>query len=557
MKEPDKWCIKVTSENREAIEKWRTAKAILSCRGYCVNKNSFDDPSIGYWYPNKPEGYTEISFEEFKVYTSKPLKQAVYCETQEEWDFACDKYGKVTHVKTQFGKEYNTFSYTSSFRGWNTKEYYIQENYQILSFQEWCDLNGYKMEKEVKFEVGKWYKNLSIRNQKNTFGKFKRLSGKNNNEFWMSECIYAGKQVEIKEQWLNYSNETIEASIEEIQQYLPEGHPDKIKSDIKFEVGDWVLIKSAGTGNGLPANLDSVFVQLLKIDEDKQPTGHLKGKSDFMVCYNKNYYRTKKDCIIRHATPEEIDGHLAFTGQIQQYLPDDHPDKIKPNQEFKVGDWAYCEKLSDDDFRGDSINSHLYIPIFQIKEIEGVYLRPEYRKFNGVNMKYCRHATPTEINNHLISIGQISAEKYPFKKLKEDDLTWEIKTEGNQKFKVGDWVVVLEEDNFYPNSEKCPQKLVKILKEYDLPYRLLFRNGHTNTYEKIRHATEEEMQEYFRKNEYLLKKKIEAETYEYFSETPDRMKGKPSYHLLSIDDEELPMVNIIKTNTIKQLLNVE
>ena len=457
MKEPDKWCIKVTPENKEAIEKWRTTKAILSCRGYCVNKNSFDDPSIGYWYPNKPEGYTEISFEEFKVYTSEPLKQAVHCETQEEWDFACDKYDKMTCVKTQFGKEYNTFSYTSSFRGWNTKEYYIQENYLILSFQEWCDLNGYKMEKKVKFEVGKWYKNLGRCYKKNTFGKFKRLSGKNNNEFWMSECIYAGDQVDLKEQWLDYSSETIEASIEEIQQYLPEGHPDKIKSDIKFEVGDWVLIKSAGTGNGLPANLESVFVQLLKIDEDKQPTGHLKDKSDFMVCYNKKYYRTKKDCIIRHATPEEIHGHLAFTGQIQQYSPNNHPDKIKFNQEFKVGDW----------------------------------------------------------------------------------------------------VVVLEEDDFYPNSEKCPQKLMGV-KEYGLPYRLLFKDGHINHYRKIRHATEEEMQEYFRKNEYLLKKKIEAETYEYSNEILDRMKeetSKPSYHLLSIDDEELPMVNIIKTNTIKQLLN--
>ena len=160
MKEPDKWCIKITPENKEAIEKWRTAKVTLNCKGYCVNKSSFDDSSIGHWYPDKPGGYTEISFEEFKIYTSKPLKQAVHCTTQEEWDFACDKYDKITRVKTQFGKEYNTFNYTSSFRGWNTKEYYIEENYQILSFQEWCDLNGYKMEKEVKFEVGDWVVNL-------------------------------------------------------------------------------------------------------------------------------------------------------------------------------------------------------------------------------------------------------------------------------------------------------------------------------------------------------------------------------------------------------------
>ena len=62
MKEPDKWCIKITPENKEAIEKWRTASAISGCNGYCVNKTSFDPTSIGYWYSNKPSGYTEISF---------------------------------------------------------------------------------------------------------------------------------------------------------------------------------------------------------------------------------------------------------------------------------------------------------------------------------------------------------------------------------------------------------------------------------------------------------------------------------------------------------------
>ena len=71
MKEPDKWCIKITPENKEAIEKWRTANARLNVKGYCVNKTSFNS-MIGYWYPDKPTGYTEISFEEFKVYTSKP-----------------------------------------------------------------------------------------------------------------------------------------------------------------------------------------------------------------------------------------------------------------------------------------------------------------------------------------------------------------------------------------------------------------------------------------------------------------------------------------------------
>ena len=84
------------------------------------------------------------------------------------------------------------------------------------------------MEKKVEFEVGKWYKNLSIHSKENTFGKFLNLRS-NNKEFWMSEYIYNGK-FHSTQGWLNYSSETVEIDIEEIQQFLPEGHPDKIKS---------------------------------------------------------------------------------------------------------------------------------------------------------------------------------------------------------------------------------------------------------------------------------------------------------------------------------------
>ena len=84
------------------------------------------------------------------------------------------------------------------------------------------------MEKKVEFEVGKWYKNLSIHSQKNTFGKFSNLRS-NNKEFWMSEYIYNGK-FHSTPGWLDYSSETVEIDIEEIQQYLPDDHPDKIKS---------------------------------------------------------------------------------------------------------------------------------------------------------------------------------------------------------------------------------------------------------------------------------------------------------------------------------------
>lgn len=63
------------------------------------------------------------------------------------------------------------------------------------------------------------------------------------------------------------------------------------------------------------------------------------------------------------------------------------------------------------------------------------------------------------------------------------------------KFKEGDWVVVLPEDRDYYNCEKCLQKIASINNygSNDVWYSLLFKNGTTNSYQKIRMATEKEI----------------------------------------------------------------
>ena len=59
--------------------------------------------------------------------------------------------------------------------------------------------------------------------------------------------------------------------------------------------------------------------------------------------------------------------------------------------------------------------------------------------------------------------------------------------------KIGDWVVVLPEDAFYYNSEQDKaQKLINIDENSDLPYHLLFPDGSTNFYAKIRRALQDD-----------------------------------------------------------------
>ena len=69
----------------------------------------------------------------------------------------------------------------------------------------------------------------------------------------------------------------------------------------------------------------------------------------------------------------------------------------------------------------------------------------------------------------------------------------EMKSNENPEFKIGDWVVVLETDTYYNNSEKCAQQINSINLERTLPYSLEFQDGHTNSYRYIRSATQEEI----------------------------------------------------------------
>lgn len=153
------------------------------------------------------------------------------------------------------------------------------------------------MEKEVKFEVGKWYyfelkkgferviKCISI-TDKAVYCDYWGMNGK---------LVSSGKNL-----WsLNNIENIKELSIEEIQQYLPEGHPDKIKSNQEFKVGDWCIWKSGD-----------------KVDIFKIYNIHNSG--NIIHGDNGNHYDNDK---IRHATPEEINNHLISIGEI----PADEP----------------------------------------------------------------------------------------------------------------------------------------------------------------------------------------------------------------------------------------
>ena len=187
---PTHWCIELNKETIPIVGVYYNKKHLSDPKcdtytgdgaiGCYVRSHNDENEYVKNGYTNcsfigdPSDLYPEITLEQFKAFVmNEPVKietiseskveevvpeYAVECKTQEEWDFACDKYNKPSSTKKDFPK-FNTFDYTFKFTGWFTSERYIQKGYQILSFQEWCDLNGYKMTK-TRFKKGDYVVSL-------------------------------------------------------------------------------------------------------------------------------------------------------------------------------------------------------------------------------------------------------------------------------------------------------------------------------------------------------------------------------------------------------------
>lgn len=88
---PEKWCIAVTKENIESLGKWREAGSIgvmhsnnPSPKGFIHSYNK------GYWSSSKMEGYTKITFDQFKKYVlnMKEEKEIIGYKLKE----SCNEY---------------------------------------------------------------------------------------------------------------------------------------------------------------------------------------------------------------------------------------------------------------------------------------------------------------------------------------------------------------------------------------------------------------------------------------------------------------------------------
>lgn len=120
----------------------------------------------------------------------------------------------------------------------------------IYKSGEWAKIISKPEEKSIEkpqFEVGKWYKNLSS----GYIAKAIKGSYIENNNFYHGDYICSNKEFHKSNNrsCLGWKNNTIECPLEEIQQYLPDDHPDKIEKP-KSLVGRYVKFTNNTEFNG-------------------------------------------------------------------------------------------------------------------------------------------------------------------------------------------------------------------------------------------------------------------------------------------------------------------
>ncbi len=184
----------------------------------------------------------------------------------------------------------------------------------------------------VKFEVGKWYKYNS---------GYKKFSKLENNRFYYSEDIYRSNYKYYKN--LNWCCESLGiillTDLTEIQEYLPDGHVDKINKETNmFKKGDYIVLLAGKTNKDWQLNycykqrIDYCF---LSVEKDCN-----QGRNDWgILTFDKN-----NDW--RYATKEEI----AEYNRIDK--PFDVTTLVKKSE-----NWYINETLTEEQF--DKLINHL------------------------------------------------------------------------------------------------------------------------------------------------------------------------------------------------------
>lgn len=335
--------------------------------------------------------------------------------------------------------------------------------------------------KVVNLKVGKWYSfNWDWSGKERiVVAKIKEVTEKDFIISWRSYLWNDNDYNDSDGYFFKDISNIKELSIEEVQPYLPNGHPDKIINE-KFEIGKWYKWYQKNHEN----------YHYGKVKEINLETNTLVMSPWMIGCTDYNYsgyFDLSKAEQIQEISVEEV----------QEFLPKKHSDKIS-SDEFKKGEYI----VITDNYSGGFCTNYIY------KQREDyIYLEAEldnygsttngfarYEKKNPYNWRYAtqeevdeyeRRGKPynvTELQKKELSMEKIQEEckkRFPIGctfinttgnkyTLKEDDVTYSIFSNmiyahgcGGCLYENGEWatLVSLPEENIteIPEYIECTE----------------------------------------------------------------------------------------------------
>lgn len=205
---PEKWCIAVTKENIESLGKWREAGSIgvmhsnnPSPKGFIHSYNK------GYWSSSKMEGYTKITFDQFKKYVlnMKEEKEIIGYKLKSDYKGCRDAALKLCNTIANWENSLMIYdisvkqkNYISKLTEAGVLDLWFEPVYEEITPQ--ITINGYKGEffdDYVKFGCAQIDKRFIIRIY-NTNRDYSEGGGTYSNR--MMESITIGKGTFSKEQ---------------------------------------------------------------------------------------------------------------------------------------------------------------------------------------------------------------------------------------------------------------------------------------------------------------------------------------------------------------------
>ena len=320
-------------------------------------------------------------------------KYAIYCNSLEEEHL----------LKNWIEKEFNTKYYSSDI---------FREKNQIFNFPNFDDKNGFKAGYHTGHQDGytrihikdflkeyymtnlpeKWFIEVTDDN----FDIIDKWVFKNKNYHPAPpKCVgYKGNWSTKKTDFLGdgcteitteqFKTHILKEMKKELKLPIIYGKPHQLQSFVEDckEFG----YKTSAT---FPVLNDSTQIKLGALSNTYCPS-----EANFKTLSTSTYeYNVGKYDIIKFNLPQDYSKALDFMKENMEIW------KSLQEPEFKVGDWVYAEKQAfDDENRPDD-----YIPVFQIQDIfigNNTWLRPIQNATSGVNAKFCRKATPEEIEEY-------------------------------------------------------------------------------------------------------------------------------------------------------------